>query len=360
MKPKNNLPSRFMRIVQIIGLDRELRRRAKSEAKFLRPGLYLRDGDTLWRRTGASVPGHARRTKGSRNAGQALRMFQSITSWFLVARGSHDTGEIVVAAFDGGTVVLNPSKGCVRRKYGTGPVSPQYIDWRRRFSAHVTTPAFEVSPDRQTVTEELVDGSYLLDVDFSTRISALRLLLRQYTALTRSEGRPDNSSAGVELRRAFSETVLPKDFDGVFSRCHVGRLDQPIAWVPSAFEATAKNLLVSKDGEPVPIDLGDLRMEPCFSYPIGVITSAGPDVLEHYLRGTFDDALEDLLCAGGQTFRPDLFARAGLLLERLAYGALCDARLFNGVDGKVFEKSLMRRWDEISPLMSLVVDEERH
>lgn len=310
----------------------------------------------MWSRVGSSVPSHARRTKGSSSAGNALKLFRLATSWFIVLPRSRGTAEVLIAAFDGGAVVLDPSRGVVHRRYGTGPVSEEYIEWRRDFSEHVTAPAFEVSPNRDVVTEELVDGDYLLDVDVDTRVSALRQLLHQYAELTRSEGRVEDRPIENELEDVLSRARLPQDFQEMYGTCDVGWLAPPVVWVPSAYEATAKNLLVRRDGVPIPIDLGDLCLEPCFSYPVGVITSAGPGVVGRYLEGHFDDALQDLLDGAGRTWRVELTARVGLLLVRLTYGALCDSRGVNGVDMVAFERSVERRWTDIKPSLKALSD----
>lgn len=279
-----------------------------------------------------------------------MRLYWAALNWFLVPASSRGTAEVVIAAFDGGLVVLDPTQGTVRRRYGTGPVSEQYIGWREAFTRYVTAPAFTVSRDREVVTEEFVQGDHLLDVDVATRMKALRELLFQFAELTRAEGRSPDGPVGELLRDAVTHASLPRDYRDLYDRSTVDWLD-PMAWVPSAFEATAKNLVVSTDGLPIPIDLGDLCPSPSFLYPVGMISAAGPQLVERYLHGELDDAVKALLSASGQTYRPEPADRVGLLLVRLAYAAFRDCSSPDGLDREAFAQSVERRWAELGPML---------
>lgn len=307
----------------------------------------------MWARVGSGLPEHARRTKATAERRSALRYLRLVGNWFVVLPRAHGTGEVAIAAFDGGTVVLDRSRGVVRRRYGTGPVSDEYLAWRRVFSTHVGAPSFDVSADRQVLIEDLVVGRHLLDVDLSTRVSCLRSLLLGYVSLTRVEGRKGPRDVGSELRELLAKAELPTSFSDIYAQNQTGWFARSVAWVPSAYEATAKNLMVRNDGSPAPIDLGDLGLDPCFVYPIGIITVAGADLLDSFLAGSLDEPLEELLEAAGSKFRRDPSSRLGLLLDRLIYAALRDSRDSLGVDVSAFERSVARRWRELSSELAM-------
>lgn len=346
---------RLVRLVHLCRQDRELLRLVHSVDHFLRPGIYTRESAALWRRAGSAVPNHARRTKGVSNDGRFFRLLRALTSWFSVSRSSHGTGEVVLAAFDGGVIVLDTFRKQVYRTYGTGAVSQEYIEWRRIYTRHVTAPAFSVSADRETITEELIDGIHLLDANPRTRLNALRNLLLQYAALARAEGCTRECRIEEELGEALSIARLPTSFRDRYRQCTTGWFAQPVVWVPSAYEATAKNLMLRADGSPAPIDLGDLSPDPCFVYPVGMITVAGSRVLLRYLEGALDDALAELFQAAGRSWIRERSAREGLLLERLAYAAMRDSYTPGGLDLNRFSDSVERRWAALCSMPWLFV-----
>ncbi|MFI8633277.1 hypothetical protein ACIGEP_11830 [Microbacterium sp. NPDC077663] len=251
---------------------------------------------------------------------------------FLVTRG-HGSADAAIAAHDGGTVLLDMKERRVIRRYGTGDVTAEYVRMRRAFTAHVGAPAFTVGGAGEFVVEELILGEHLLDLPLATRVSALRRLISEYARLTAHAG---VEGAGMRdlLTHVFDRLIQNRGLRDRWDAAHLGDLATRMTWVPSAYEATAKNLMVSRGQRPVPIDLGDLQMQPFFAYPVGVLISAGGDVLDAFRRGVFDAEFEELWAAAGQTWSGGDAAREGVLVARAAFAATRDhdAGVPGGID----------------------------
>ena len=332
----------------------------RAASRDLRPGLYLQAGPQFWRRVGAPpTPSHVSRTKGSRingmSGGRAITMLRSLAGLrhsFIIARGS-GTAELAIAAFDGGMVLIAPREGVVRRTYGTTIADEQYLAWREAFVRHVAAPQFRVADDGRTIVEEFVAGEYLLDLAVQDRVEVIRRLLRAYASLTRAEAVSApvarHADALASAVRRSAPTALRDMWEATDTRW-LQRADT--IWVPSAYEANAKNLVVRQDGSPSPIDLGDLRPEPFFSYPIGVMVSAGAAVGKDFLEGGLDTEVDELFASAGVRWERTIDQRRGLLLVRMVHAALCD----DASGAETLESSLSRRWTEMQFLLGGAVE----
>lgn len=298
------------------------RTRVRGVRHDLRPGLWIKAGPVMWRRVGSGpVPGHAASTKGAGRA-NPLRRLTDLRHAFVVTRGG-GSADAAVAAHDGGTVLFDTTARRVIRRYGTGDVTDDYIRMRRAFTAHVGAPAFTVGPGGAYVVEEMILGEHLFDVAPAARVATLRRLIAEYARLTAHTG-VDGAGLRDVLGRMVDDLAEAPRLRARWDGAHVGDLRERMAWVPSAYEATAKNLMVARGERPVPIDLGDLRQQPFFAYPIGVLISAGDAVLDAFRAGAFDEELSQLWAAAGHEWTGDPAARDGVLIARAAFAAARD------------------------------------
>lgn len=280
----------------------------------------------MWRRVGSGpVPGHASSTKGDASVPRRRRKLawlRDLREAFLVVRGP-GAADAAVAAHDGGTVLFDVTARHVIRRYGSGPVTDDYVRMRTVFTSYVAAPAFAVGDNGRFVVEELVAGEHLLDVAPRVRIATIRRLISDYARLTANAG-----AEGPGLREQLAHVVLdmPESswIRARWDAADIGDLGDRMTWIPSAYEATAKNLIVSRGECPVPIDLGDLQVQPFFVYPLGVLMAAGSEVLDAFRAGRFDLELEELWDAAGHHWFCDDAQRDGALLARAAFAAVRD------------------------------------
>lgn len=334
-----------------------LRREVRAVAGELHPGLWVVAGPQLWLRAGGIPPSeHVRRTKGEPAAASVrarVRKVLSLRDSFWVGRRSRGTAEAAIVAFDGGVVLLDPTNQRVLRTYGHGAVSDQYIRWREAFSRHVSAPAFEVAGGGRLLIEDLVDGVHLLEVEPRARELVVRRLFDDYARLTKHEGEPRDGLLGT-LSDAVQSSEVPEALRGAWVRADLSWLEGSTTWVPSAFEASAKNLMVALPSTPRPIDLGDLQPDPYFTYPIGIMIAAGDESLRAYVAGAFDSEIARLVAAaGGAPWHASRESREGLLLARIVYVAMRDARAAPSQERtQAFLDSLGPRWAAIESALN--------
>lgn len=323
--------------------------------RWLRPGVYLLRSETLWARHGAEIPPHLQRTKGAQGgtggAGPTAALMRLCAGAFVVTGpGGRRTAELVVASFDDGVVVLDGLRHRVLRTYGSGRMAREDQRRRRTFTDYVSAPEFTVLDDGAVVEEELVEGRHLMDASVADRERVVETLVGQYIALTRGAGEGGYGVTSGELDELVVSSA-PAGFVAQWRQSYTAWMTESTPWVPSAIEANAKNLIVRPDGRPAPIDLGDLRLDPYFVYPLGILIAAGPEVMERFLGGMTDLALGSLVAAAGESWSGTAEQRRGLLLTRAAYAAMRDARLRGGCDREIFTSSIERRWDELRKVM---------
>lgn len=332
---------------------RTARELARAEARWLRRGFYLRSGPTLWRRFGSSISSHVRQTKAHPSQDglrSVLRSALDLRYAFWSAR--HGTAEAVIVAYDGGTVVLDEKNHRVVRTYGEGDVNSDYVRWRKAFTRHVAAPRFEVADGGARVIEELVEGRHLLELDDDHRMDAIRRLVRDYATLTRHERDSTRSDFGESVTRTLHAPSCPptltRRWRGISGS---GLPPRAVVCVPSAYEASAKNLMVTTDGIPVPIDLGDLRPEPFFAYPLGIVVAGGESIVKAFLDGGLDAEFALLFDAAGAPWDSSRGGREGWLLVRLAYAAARDGATLPGNEDVIRAESLHRRWADLEPML---------
>lgn len=324
----------------------------RRHAAQLASGIYVKAGPRLWRLWRGRPPStHVVRTKGWRGPRRGRNLVSDLVGGMLVIRGQ-GTAEIVMAAFDGGVVIVDEHRRTVSRTYGGTATDQAYWELRERLAAHVRVPAAHFDRSAGLVCEELVDGSHLLDVSPTERRACVKRVILSYESLVRHEGveRPDGLASALNIR--MSGAGVSKPWGDLWREHGVAVFGEPAMHVPSAVEASAKNVIVQDDGSPVLIDLGDIREEPFFVYPIGLILAAGTEAIEHYLAGRNDPELTPLFDAAGVEWAPTRSWRLAVLLARTAYAAIRDAEHpLPGNADRTFAESFDLRWSELAPVL---------
>lgn len=329
------------------------RRTAATAMRFLRPGLYRPISETVWARWGAHVPVHLLRTKvGIRSRAERTsipyRVFRAVAGVFAVLGSRRGrTAELVVAAFDGGIVVLDELGGRVYRTYGAGRMTPEDEHRRRRFTDHVSAPHFRIRNDGMVIEEELIEGSYLDDMALDGRAALIGVLVEQFAALTSSYGGENPSVTDRDLEALLHQVDVTPALARAWKRSSTRWLSSGTPWIPTPREANAKNIVVRPDGRPAPIDLGDLQVDPFFVYPVGILIAAGSEIMRRFLSGEADYSFEVLFAAAGQSWGGTADERRGLLLARIVYAAHKDSLVEGDSDRVIFAASLHRRWEEV-------------
>lgn len=331
-----------------------------QQEELLRPGLYLRSGETVWRRWSVALPEHLRLSKAQRDTSatgpptsRALNFIGAVVQRLLppvvfwVDRQGAGTYPIAVATHDGGVVALHPEEGKVARTYGSRHLDAEYTALRTRFSRHLPTPSFEVSPDGRLLTEDFVRGQHFAGLGEADQLQVVRRVLRSYASLTEHEGEGDCHAAVTDAVRAVREGNPPAGVADLLSGFDLARRSAPWPLVPSATDASVKNLIITGDGRPVAIDLGNLRLDPFFSYPLGVVTTARGVVLEQFVAGGLDEELTALLGAAAPDFPLHGAGPEALLALRLAVVSRRAATTTGSFVQAVFDDSLARRWSAL-------------
>lgn len=349
-----SLSGRFARLSATRHAREETRDLVSAQMDRLQPGWYVRAGETIWRHWRTALPLHLRLSKSTpaRPArGGPARASAVIQRWLppvvlRVRRGGSGTFSVAVAADDGGVVLLDPEHGTVGRTYGSGPVSAEYLMLRRRYERHLQSPRFDVVDGGSLLLEDFVQGAHFAAASPESQINAMRVLLQRYAALTKSEG----ESTCQDWVRSAVYAVATGTVSGQIQALLGGdviALSKHWPLVPSATDASVKNLIIVRGDRPVPIDLGNLRLDPFFYYPIGVITMARGAVLEHYLNGGFDEQVAELFAAAGSTFSCNGRMRLTLLALRMALTSNRETNRAGPYDQATFDHAFHRRWSQL-------------
>lgn len=348
--------TRVQRITRVRAARRGTRARVLQDDALLRPGWYLRSGETVWRHWRAPLPEHLRLSKGETrqtparsNAPRALRIVSSTLQrafppvTFRSRRGS-GTYPIAVAADDGGLVLLDPARGRVARTYGARSIDPEYVELRRRFERHLPTPAFEVVDDGRLLVEEFVEGSHFAGLDGPDQASVVRGVFRRYASLAAHEGEGDSRGSVSAALAAVRAGQLPDEVHDLLGSPELVSMSGRWPLVPSATDASVKNLIITSSGSATPIDLGNIRLDPFFYYPVGLVTMARGEVLTQYSAGRMDDAVGTLFSAVGCPYPLDERSRSVLLALRSALTSHREATASGTFDQAAFDCAMARRW----------------
>lgn len=319
----------------------------------LRPGRYVMAGDSLWRHHRAEVPEHLRLTKGRTGTGPgggvraaAARTARAVVlpSGFRARGGPPDGFSLAVATYDGGVLLLDPDGGRVARTVPPGGLPAGYAEMRERFGAHLSSPTFEVVDGGSLVVESFVPGRHLLDLPAEEQVEALRRLLRATADLTAAEGGGTCAGLVRAAVEAAGRTEVPGRVAELLSAVPAVELAGSWPLVPTATDATVRNLLVQADGTPVPIDLGEVRLDPFVLYPVGMVANARPAGLSAYLAGELDPEVAALFGAAGGHWPLTGDGREALLALRVCVVGAQEAGAPGTMDDEQFTRAVARRW----------------
>lgn len=347
--------SRWERLLRTHALRAGRRDLIRTEEDLLAPGLYLRSGETVWRHWRARLPDHLRLSKsgqGHASASPRQRISSTVQRWLpplalRVGRDSRGPFTIAVAADDGGLVLLAQDRGQVARTYGSREIDSDYVALRRRYERHLPTPSFEVAGEGRLIVEEFVVGRHFAELAPSHQVDVAKEVFARYTSLTRDESEGFAQDWVEESLRAVREGNAPAEVAQLLQAEGLPLSSPQWPTVPSATDASVKNVIVRPDGSPVLIDLGNLRLDPFFYYPVGLVAMARGHVLEQFLTGDLDAELNELYAAAGA--RPPLGedGKKALLALRLAMTSHREAVSHGPFDQTVFDAALARRWSSL-------------
>lgn len=343
------------------------RRRADRDAvrgvaDQLRPGLWVATGPAAWRRAGTPVPAHFDRTKGfetrtprtPRAAARAgvgrVARAVLLPAWFWNGRGRAAGFPIAFVAHEGHLLLLDPQTGRIERRYGTASVPEAYESLRRRFERHVASPAFRVGDDGRSLAEQFVEGEHLLDLPAPDQDAVVRDLLRGYAELTRHERESDSTDRVVPAVELALAADVPRDLRDLLREVDLRSAARGWPLVPSATDPHVKNVIAVDRRTFVPIDLANLRLDPFFSYPVGVVAQARPHVLEGYLGGVLDAELRALFEAAGTSLPPTERWRELLLALRIVMTARRAATVKGVISPEVFGRTVHARWHAVTAM----------
>lgn len=353
MMLRAGLTTRWGRLSRARGARRRTRELARTAEHLLRPGLYLRAGESVWRHWRAALPPHLRQSKLGARSGTPRALLAAAAHRLLpplvlrVGRGRGGIFSIVVSADDGGLVLLAPAEGQVARTYGSRRVDDDYVDLRRRFETHVATPRFEVRDGGRLLVEEFVHGRHFLDLEPDHQLGVVRDLLRRYAVLGTHEGEGDSRVRVATTLAAVSRGSPPGEVAELLATPRIEAWSRAWPLVPSATDANVKNLIVRPDRTPVLIDLGNIRLDPVFYYPVGVVVMARGHVLDRFLAGDLDDELHALVPGGTVRGRLDDESRRSLLALRVAMVSHRRAGVSGTFDRTAFDDILAYRWSAL-------------
>ena len=256
MRMPVGVSTRVSRLARVRAARLGTRARVRQDDALLRPGWYLRSGETVWRHWRAALPQHLRLSKGEthpkRVSSTALRALVMVSATLqgalppVVFRSSSGSGtyEIAVAADDGGLVLLDPAQGRVARTYGARSIDPEYVELRRRFERHLPAPSFEVVDGGRLLVEEFIEGSHFAGLNGNEQVSAVREIFRRYASLAAHEGEGDSrelvSAALAAVSAGSAGQLLDQVHDLLSSAPELVSLAGQWPLVPSATDASVK------------------------------------------------------------------------------------------------------------------------
>jgi hypothetical protein len=165
------------------------------EPELLRPGIWVRRSRLVWAHRDAAVPRHLHRTRIRPEAGDPVKGFWlTLLAWTIRRRvvvpaptGQSPTGsvDILVGAKDGQRVMhMDTRAGLVTHRHDDVWIVPREVEAHARTFEYLRGARIVRVADGDTVTQELLDGTHLLDVPDEVRIGALGSLLLDVIALT--------------------------------------------------------------------------------------------------------------------------------------------------------------------------------
>ncbi|MEJ7635248.1 hypothetical protein [Aeromicrobium sp.] len=250
----------------------------------------------------------------------------------------------VIGAHDGAAVLMAPAQGHVTRTYAMPVFDAEYEARRRVFAKHVRSPLFEVLDNGTTLREEFVAGCYFFDLPLGARLQVTRNMIAGYESLTHAEGSGGSQSLMRPVLEALGQASPPDDLAALLQESLTPRAVRRWPRIPSATDPRPKNSVILGDLTPVAIDLGSLRLDPFFYYPVGFVAHAGRGVRDAFLEGELDADFERLFTAAGARYRANEQGRLGLLALRTLIASYKECSPGDVFNVPRFNWVVRRRW----------------
>ncbi len=225
----------------------QLRSALLQHGRVLRPGVWTSGTREAHRLTGrTTLPW--RDALGPREISRQIRQLRRLR---LVIRGDRDGATIARLTRDGGSLIMAPEAGWVRRTSGAAIYDARYKRLRGELASGLRIPSFSVEADGRQLEEEFVRGPLLTDAEpRQQRPALLNLLSAQSSLSVRGSGPSLAEHEFIERNR-----------DDVRQFCHdVG--------------ADAARVLLEFSAFPQTLSMGDLRGENVICH------AAGPTVID--------------------------------------------------------------------------------
>ncbi len=222
---------------------------------------------------GATPPSHVRDTVLARELdGRHIARQRIIHS-------SRQSGTGTVMIDSGSIVVLDPSEGSVLRIADDVPFGPDYVGLRRRFQRYVPSPSFSVSPDGRILTEKMLSGVSLEELESDETRAAMLRLLERFVSMSESEHErlePEVSAILEGLWRAALETLSD---DAASSEIDLELLQAMLLTtngLPGKGPALGQNNLIVVEGDLHCIDFPRMAVLPAWSDGLILVLHSAP------------------------------------------------------------------------------------
>jgi hypothetical protein len=194
------------------------------EPERLARGVWTRRAELVWVRRGVRVPRHLLRTRivpWRRATGLTGALWTRLLSWTVRRRttisseGCPEVGsgcDVLVSARDGRRIMyIDVAAAQVTHRSDVRLHSRAQLDAYAETFRYLRGPRIIAAERDEELTEELIDGLHLADLDEATRLGALATLLSDVMALTHHTSRPASAEfkEAMPARRRSFEREIP-------------------------------------------------------------------------------------------------------------------------------------------------------
>jgi hypothetical protein len=258
-----------------------------------RPGVWLRVSGRSTVRLSLPLPRHLLATRVNRSlfipeeadgpptprSLRAWRMLRTLRPFLVGPRapgGPRFDARLVGRS--GRTVLISTELERVLHVSSTSILCPRTELLRRRWAAHVTSPAFAPSSCGQRVEEVLLRGRHIAELEPEEEVAVIRRILHMHRALAEAEARAQSGRLRAKFRSTSPRTII------------------------GPWTSSVDNIVVLDGPEPAFIDIHPLAEMPFYAQPLRILRNWGRVTrrpLELVRAGHFDEDIIDLLRAGG-------------------------------------------------------------
>lgn len=327
----------------------------RNHRRFLRSGLFIYAGGSIYRHWHEPLPGHIReskqtdaddlakaegwRLKAKRLIRKLLELAQFRAFW--VGNEGHFNFPIAISGSLGDCIFIDPVGRKVARHAPPDLLTPEQIDLRRRWATHIPSPAFEARQDEKLLIEQYIEGRLLCALNLETQKTVYRKILAYYSDLARSESKKLSSPIFDILFDKKSLALLDPYYLATFNKTSslIDGTDWPVT--PTYSDSHQGNLVVSQDNEPIFIDCMPIIFKIFFYTPLYIICRSKRlfELRRCYFSGEFDVDIDTLFKAGGSEFHATADFRELLVAVTLVLRAVRETQ----VDESSFDHAAFAR-----------------